>query len=141
MNRFALIQEQAIAYIVEQDDAPTVEGQWVDVTGLHVGPGYRYDGTEFTVPAAQSAPRIITKLAFRNRFTDSEKVKLYTAAKTNVAVQIYLDDLQAASFINLALEKTRNGVQALEATGLLDVAGRAAAILDSPVRETLIYPG
>lgn len=90
--------------------------------------------TELVVDQAPAAPTMsrVTRLAFRNRFTPAEKTALYTAAKTNVDIQIYLDDLAAATFIDLQRPDTRASVQALETAGLL-AAGRAAAILDTPV--------
>ena len=75
----------------------------------------------------------ITKLAFRNRFTPAEKVALYNAAKTSVDIQIYLDDVNSATFIDLQRTDTRAAVQGLESLGLL-AAGRALQILDAPVQ-------
>ena len=75
----------------------------------------------------------ITNLAFRNRFTAAEKTALYTAAKTNVDIQIYLDDVSAAAYIDLQRADTRAGVQELETAGLI-AAGRALQILDAPVQ-------
>lgn len=75
----------------------------------------------------------ITKLAFRNRFTAAEKTALYTAAKTNVDIQIYLDDVNAATYIDLQRADTRASVQELETAGLI-AAGRALQILDAPVQ-------
>lgn len=75
----------------------------------------------------------ITKLAFRNRFTAAEKTALYTAAKTNVDIQIYLDDVNAATYIDLQRADTRASVQGLETAGLI-AAGRALQILDAPVQ-------
>lgn len=75
----------------------------------------------------------ITRLAFRNRFTPAEKTALYTAAKTNVDIQIYLDDVNAATHIDLQRADTRANVQALETAGLL-AAGRAMQILDAPIQ-------
>lgn len=75
----------------------------------------------------------ITKLAFRNRFTAAEKTALYTAAKTNVDIQIYLDDVNAATFIDLQRPDTRAAVHGLESLGLL-AAGRALQVLDAPIQ-------
>ena len=85
----------------------------------------------------------ITKLAFRNRFTQAEKVMLEIAALDNpaapmpqrqqaAALRANLADTVAATFIDLAHLYTRDGVQMLEAAGLL-AAGRALQILDAPV--------
>jgi hypothetical protein len=85
----------------------------------------------------------ITRLAFRNRFTQAEKVTLELAALDDpaatmaqrqqaAAIRVYLADVATAIFINLDDAATRAGVQALEAGGLIG-AGRALEILDAPV--------
>lgn len=100
---------------------------------------YVYDGTSLTLPPDTR----ITRLAFRNRFTQAEKVMLELAAlddatapmaqrQQSSAIRVYLADVAASSFIDLADPGTRAGVQALEAGGLL-AAGRATVILNAPV--------
>lgn len=85
----------------------------------------------------------ITRLAFRNRFTQAEKVMLELAAlddptapmaqrQQSAAIRVYLTDVATSSFIDLADPGARAGVQALEAGGLL-AAGRAMVILSEPV--------
>lgn len=85
----------------------------------------------------------ITRLAFRNRFTQAEKVALEIAALDNpaatpaqrqqaAAIRAHLADVAASTFIDLGRDDTRAGVQALEAGGLIGV-GRALEILDAPV--------
>lgn len=71
---------------------------------------------------------IISKLAFRNRFTQAEKVAIYTAAKTSVDIQIWIDDLNSAITVDLYDAFTIAGVKALETAGLIAV-GRSAIIL------------
>jgi hypothetical protein len=86
----------------------------------------------------------ITRLAFRNRFTQAEKVALEIAALDDpaatpaqrqqaAAIRVYLSDVNAATFIDLSSDGTRDGVEALEAGGLIGV-GRALEILDAPVQ-------
>ena len=86
----------------------------------------------------------ITKLAFRNRFTQAEKVTMEIAALDNpaatmpqrqqaAALRANLADTAAATFIDLQRADTRAGVLSLEAAGLL-AAGRALEILDTPVQ-------
>jgi hypothetical protein len=86
----------------------------------------------------------ITRLAFRNRFTQAEKVALELAALDDpaatpahrqqaAAIRVYLSDVNAATFIDLSSDGTRDGVEALEAGGLIGV-GRALEILDAPVQ-------
>ena len=79
--------------------------------------------------AVPAVSRRITKLSFRNRFTDAEKLALYTAAESSIQLRIYLDDLAAAEFVDLDYPATVAGVQALEQAGIIG-AGRAAQILE-----------
>lgn len=75
-------------------------------------------------------PRPLSILAFRSRFTDAEKIAIYTAAETNLPVRIWLDDLSAAQdqTIDLIDPRIVAGVNAMEFGGLIG-AGRAAEIL------------
>ncbi|GAD20968.1 hypothetical protein [Acidovorax sp. MR-S7] len=86
----------------------------------------------------------ITRLAFRNRFTLPEKAGLELASVDDASapmvqrqqaalLRAYLADVAAATFIDLKRPDTRAGVEQLEALGLL-AAGRAAEILDAPIR-------
>ena len=86
----------------------------------------------------------VTKLAFRNRFTQAEKVAMEIAGLDNpaapmaqraqsAALRANVADLAAATFIDLQRPDTRAGVQMLEAAGLL-APGRALVILDAPIQ-------
>ncbi len=74
-----------------------------------------------TTPPAEP-PRVITKLAFMNRFTMEELAAIYTAAKTEVMVEVFLDKLKIAEEVNLDDPQTIVGLQALAASGLLTEA-------------------
>lgn len=101
---------------------------------------YRFDGEALTL-----APDTrITRLAFRNRFTQPEKVMLELAGLDDptapmaqrqqaAAIRVHLADVAASAFVELARADTRAGVQSLEAAGLL-APGRALQILDAPVQ-------
>lgn len=73
-------------------------------------------------------PPPLSRLDFMKRFTLTEMTAIYTAAKSNVLVEIMLDQLKIAEFINTADQRTAQGIQMLEQMGLID-AGRAAEIL------------
>lgn len=90
-------------------------------------------------PLTQTSARI-TRLAFRNRFTQAEKVALELAALDNpsapmaqrqqsAALRAHLKDLDAASWVDLTRPETVAAMQMLETGGLIG-EGRAAAILD-----------
>lgn len=70
----------------------------------------------------------LTVLAFRSRFTDAEKIAIYTAAQTQVAVQVWMADLAAAQDVALDDPRIIGGVCAMEYGGLIG-AGRALEIL------------
>lgn len=100
-------------------------------------------------PAA--VPRHMTKLGFRNRFTQPEKAGIEFAALDDptapmparqqaASVRAYQADVAAATFIDLDRADLRQGVQALEALGLLG-SGRAAEILDAPITDIERYKG
>lgn len=86
----------------------------------------------------------ITRLAFMNRFTDAEAIALDLASiGTTIeaaSIRRYLSKVNAAEFIDLSRDDTRNGVMGLEAAGMI-ASGRAAAILDAPVAEIERFKG
>ncbi len=96
------------------------------------------EGVAVLVPSTR-----VTKLAFRNRFLQGEKVTLELASIHNpaatpqnqqaaAALRVYLADVAAASWIDLARADTRAGVQALATYGIL-TQERVDAILDAPI--------
>lgn len=101
-------------------------------------------------PSAPPEPELppsawhITKLAFRSRFSPAERTALTLASRQatqqGASVQVYLDDVQAAAFIDLKRADTRAGVMGLEAAGLL-AAGRAAEILDTVPADVELFRG
>lgn len=146
--QYALIESGRVANIIEADAAfiETLPGTWAPAQGA--GIGWLYDGEAFTAPVPESPPAQdtrITRLAFRKRFTQAEKVALEIAALDDpsatpaqraqaAALRAYLKDVDAATFIDLADAHVKEGVQTLEAAGLL-AAGRAAEIITAPVQE------
>jgi len=74
------------------------------------------------------APVILTRLQFMNRFTDVELTAILTAAKTDVAIELWVKKLDAATDINLSDPNLIIGVNNLETSTLIGV-GRASEIL------------
>lgn len=102
-------------------------------------------------PTPEPAPIKITKLAFRSRFTQAEKITVELASidvpdgqmasrQASAQMRVWLADIEAAEFIDLNYVPTRDGVQALENYGLIGV-GRAAEILDTPPNEDEVFLG
>lgn len=118
---------------VSDNELPTPENgsttEMPGVTALEIRANYDWNpATVSFVEKDGAARRLISKLDYMNRFTDAELVAIYTAAKTNVNVEIWLEKFKLAAEINLDDPKTATGLQALEALGLI-AAGRAAEIL------------
>jgi hypothetical protein len=112
-----------------------------------------HDHTEAPPEPAPPPPppedRRITLLAFRNRFTQNEKVGLEIAAldvptapmaqrAMAASLRASMKDQEVALWIDLTRPETRVGVQQLEGAGLI-APGRAAAILDGPITEIERY--
>ncbi|WP_412470544.1 MULTISPECIES: hypothetical protein [unclassified Halobacteriovorax] len=70
----------------------------------------------------------ITRLEFMDRFTDAELAGVFTAAKSSVSVEVFIEKVKAASHIDLTDPRTISGVQALEVAELI-APGRADEIL------------
>ena len=91
------------------------------------------DGATLTRGVIEDTNTKITKLAFKQRLTQSERIAIRTAAATNPIVYDFLDIMDSATFIDLSRQDTIDGVNAMEAAGLLAV-GRADEILNNPVQ-------
>jgi len=157
---FALIENGTVHNVILADAWP--DGIDVTDTSPRPGPGWTYSGTTFAppayVPPVDTFPRYITRLAFDQRFTQTERITIDLAGDrptrnaTETDAQFQARQFQAgglrdmrmqvnnATFIDLDRAETRGGVQQLEAMGLL-AAGRALIILDTPVADAERYRG
>ncbi len=132
-NRYTIVNAGIVGNIVISDAEMDIS--WVDINGIDHQPaiGWAYDGTTFSAPEIQAdvlkTPiRTLSKLDYMNRFTDTELAVIYTAAKSSVVVEVWLEKFKLATDINLDDARTVAGVQALEAGGLIH-EGRSAVIL------------
>ena len=138
IDAFLTIRVQARGVSFESSDE-----DWAAAVAAECLVAYSVRSTEYTLGEPQAVstnPLHITRYAFRERFTAAEKIAIYTAAKTVPSIQIYLDDVNASTYIDLTRAATRAGVQALEAAQLL-AAGRAAEILDTPGTDAEVWRG
>ena len=149
---YALIQNQKVVNIVEASPefVATLEGfdAIIDVTDMHACMHDDYIDGQIVHPEPEPQPepeptpedRRITRLMFRNRFTQAEHVIIEIASLDDTAAPMQQRQMAAAlrvmqrqvsdaEFIDLNDIVTRAGVQQLEAFGLL-AEGRAAEILD-----------
>jgi len=72
--------------------------------------------------------RILTRLKFMRLFSGPELVAIYSAAKSNIQLEIWLDKFKLAEEISLDDVEMVTGLQSLEQAGIL-APGRATEIL------------
>jgi len=77
--------------------------------------------------------KLITKFAFRNRFTIEEKVAIYTAAAQNITMQVWLDDLATAEYVDLGLQSVIDSLSAMVTATIL-TEERKDAILNNLIQ-------
>jgi len=127
MERYAQISGGVVHLVIESETDPDgINGEWIACGDA--SPGWLYDGSTFAPPAPVVLPKIISKVQYLKRFTQAERVAVREAAKVSPIVDDYIRLMDAASDIDLADPDTVDGVNALEAAGLL-AAGRSAEVL------------
>lgn len=140
MKLWALIHGGKVSEVVEQDSRPS--DAWVEITGQHVGPGYAYADGTFSPPVPI---RHITQFAFRQRFTQAERVAIEIASLDDptaaaparqqaAALRVGMGDLAQAKYVDLDHASVTDALSMLEAFGLI-AAGRAQEIKDREVAE------
>jgi len=139
MKRFAIIENGAVTNIVVAEES--MDAGWIQNPPASVSVGWNYGGGKFVAPDKKSPTSVkITKLAFRNRFTFSEKVLIETAAEGDATVRVLLKDQEAATFIDLARLDTQQGVQLLVSKNLI-TAERSDAILSISIQPEEAFNG
>ena len=109
------------------DDSYTSPEQWVQAPEgfeLENTGDYSYKDGVLTLRSESK----LTKLQFRKRFTDAEKIAVYEAAVTSAALRVFIDDIQSAEFVDLEDVDVIAGVELLTENGLISET-RAAEIL------------
>ena len=129
-----ILKDGVVVNVIVADEAFAEEhypGQW------------RVQESTDSPPISPPQNTKITKLAFRNRFTQAEKTAIEFASNDDTsastpsrlqaaALRAYLKDIDSATFIDLTRQDLIDGVQALETMTLI-AAGRANQILTTPI--------
>ena len=154
MPHYAQINDARRVVAVVETAGPIEAPHMVAINSLDetlLGTTYNAEAGTFDPPAPAPQVRRITKLAFRQRFTQAERVAIEIASLDDpaasaparqqaAALRVYLADVNVATYIDLDRADTVAGVQALEAAGLL-AAGRAAQVLEGAVQAAEVYGG
>lgn len=134
MSRWALVRNGRVDTVTEMETQPQVNlgGQWVDITGQHVGPGYTYAGGVFSPPVAPNI-RSLPPREFWRRFTAAEREALEDLAMTGTAsvkkkLAAFKTYVQTGGNVELDDDYIIASVAAMETAGVI-AAGRAAEIL------------
>ena len=118
--------------------------QLVDISNDNPSPcvGWIFNGSQIIPPVGITAKKsmILTKLALRQRMTIQELIAIYTAKASNPVISILLDNLSAASYIDLERPDTISGTMYLVSQGLLTLQ-RAQEILNTPASASELYKG
>ena len=101
--------------------------------------GWQY-GTYAPEPVPEAVDMRITKLAFKHRFTQQERIDIREASKTIPKVYDFEDLVNSATFIDLSRDDTKIAVNAVESVIPL-TQGRANEILAAPIQEHERYRG
>jgi len=138
-KRFAIVRGEIVDCVVIAD-APIdrLDGEvWIDLTGLDPQPSrdWIYKDGVFNAPPSSPLPvyTVISKVAFRFRFTDAEYTAILAAAKTDVEVQAWYETFNMVATVDLDNQRTKDGVANLVSKNLLTQA-RADEILTAPVQ-------
>lgn len=137
MRRFALLLAGVVATVVEQEDAPQIEGHWVEC-GV-AGPGWSFDGVTFAPPPAVQHPasRRLTKLEFQELLGDETYKAIKRLAKVHEDVSLWLDKFQMltadpdGTSISKDDPRTRAGLMALSTVPELQALGLTAQFVDA----------
>ena len=143
--KIALVNNNSVTSIVEIEETDYAQYARanelaIDVTDMYPEPavGWVFDQNKLVNPSGPYM--IITKLALRQRFTIPELAAIQTALKTNVVLEILMDNLKVATFIDLNRPDTQDGIMYLVSQGLLTLE-RANQILTTVPTEQEIYRG
>lgn len=146
MTNYTYVEAIAKGFPTVQVHAPGLGDVYEDIVWDAGAPLPSKETLDEWIAANPVSPdRRITVLAFRNRFTQAEKVTLDLASIDNpsasmqqrqlsAALRVMQQDLNTATFIDLSRADTIAGVNSLETYGIIG-AGRASQILNAPIQE------
>ena len=117
---------------------PSFKGQKVRET-IYLQDG-SFGTVEYTFKGDGAPDMRITKLAFKQRFTQAERIAIRTASLTIPVVYDFEDLVDSATFIDLSRQDTIIAVEAIEQIIPLDT-GRAIEILTAPILEHERFKG
>lgn len=95
----------------------TVKGWDQEIPDLYY---YQWNPTTTSFESKANVERIMTVHQFLNRFTAQERITIKEVAKTNPALEDFMDMLNLASFVNPDAVEVYGGLSYLSVLGLID---------------------
>lgn len=137
---FALLDNEDVVIGVQQvPDSFELADNQIPITFLDVALlGMKYENDEFVevVKEVENLPKHITKLAFKQRMTSTERKAIRNAAKTNDTVFDFNDLVDSSTYIDLERQDTIDGLNYLEFSLSILEDGRASEILTDPILDS-----
>lgn len=132
MKRWALMRSGVCENVIEKDSAPDGD-EWLEVTGLVVGPGSRYVGGQWLPPAtlAWSDPDLDPRYFWVDKgpFFDRFGVKaLGIVSSTDPVVQGLVTLILPRNYIDLKRADLPGMLDVLIAKGLINADDKAAVL-------------
>lgn len=123
MKRWALIKNNYVDIVVEQIDKPVVFAVngafWIDVTGLYVGPNFKYEDGKFIKPVDESLSITMNRLEVIE-LLDDDYVSIVEASKNDVEVAVWLEKFKLKDTFNFTTDQTvRSNFQFLQNKNLI----------------------
>ena len=142
MKRWALIQDGICETVVEQNEQPVIPGNWLQVTGLRVGPGWSWNGVSWTKPT-NPARRHISIGAFKDRLGMDALAIAVSTHPVCVALRemlydrrwIDLDRPDAGRFLDMLVAANEPAANPLFPGSGPMTPKKRAQILDAPVQD------
>jgi hypothetical protein len=116
MKRWALIEDNIVGTVVEQETKPLIEGNWVECE-LGFGPGWRYIDNSFMPPIPN--PVILNKLQVIELLANDYNT-IVSTSKTDVDVEVWLERFRLTELFNLSDNKVINDIQFLVTKNLIN---------------------
>ena len=129
--KYALISNNIVQNIIVCDDPAKLEvyqDQYDHIVLLDTEEGNKWCGVGADWDSANGIffypppPPVydISKEEFRNRFTKEEKLALYAQAKVDIETQVFLDDLNSSSSINVQNEEIIDSINHLVSVSVIE---------------------
>ena len=141
----ALVQDNVVVDIQTLDDIGYAQAAAnyqivIDIDGISPPPqiGWIFNGS--TLVSNGSNVWHITKLKFRQRFTNAELMGIFQAASSNYMIQALLDNQRVSDFTDLNDPTLMAGMEYLYSLGLLTQA-RVTQIMTTPPAANEVYTG